>query len=196
LADFPYKQHWESDGQLEVFPESTDRTCSGKHSIAFFQFYRALRQSDSVTRVGDTLTLSWANMPLMRLQRFEPHGLEIRRWVIEKYLDERALRAPDTYVLNSSSAAGAATRPPTITFALGALTGSLGCGALGGDYQLAERSLLIHPETIVMGHCPAGSMLQDHRIEGAFRRVRQWDQEGRRMILRGDRGEIEAVLVE
>lgn len=195
-AEFSYKQNWKSEGQLDVFPENSDWACSGEHSSAFFRFYRALRQSDSVVAAGDTLTFSWANQPLMRLQRFEPDGLEIRRWKIEEYLDERGLRAPDPYVSDRASGAGDTTTlpPPTITFAQGALAGSPGCGGLGGDYQLTGRSLLIHPETILLGHCSASSMLQNDRIEEALRRVRHWDMDGRQVILRGDKGEIEVAL--
>jgi heat shock protein HslJ len=198
-ADFGYKQHWESEGQLEVFPthRSSER-CGKEPSKAFLRFYYLLRQSDSAKANGDAVALGQSlNVdPFVRLKRFEPEGLEFRRWTIVEYSDGVRLGPPDLHYPNYEhpTAAPETLPAPTITFSRGSLEGSPSCGALSGGYRLTGQALEIHSGLFLRGFCPPNLLKQDDRVLAAFGRVRRMDQHGAQVELRGERDEIEVIL--
>ena len=152
-ASFSYKQHWESEGQLEVAPAvSHGGHCPNSPTQSFLRFYFAFRQANAVKSADDTMAITWSGAPLAHLKRTDPDKLEDRRWIIVKYRDENALadltapnrQYPDPLFPNGPPSS---VPPLKVIFGSGVLQGSAGCGRWSGDYRLTAPSLLIHAGT-------------------------------------------------
>jgi hypothetical protein len=196
-ASFPYNQRLDLQGWLEVFPVSKEKWCGQLPSEAFLRFYFLLRQSDLATSSEPFVVLGDSPyIEPLRLRRFEPVGLELRRWVIAKYLDGASLTAPDLRYPDHEHPQGplSTMRPPTITFNRGDLEGTPSCGALVGGYTLAGQSLKLHAGFMLLGWCPANLLRQNDRVLAALRRATRVDPNGAQTLLRGDKGEVEVVL--
>jgi hypothetical protein len=198
-AEFGYKQHWESEGQLEVFPthRSSER-CGKEPSRAFLRFYYMLRQSESAKADGDAVGIgqSLTVEPFVRLLHFEPEGIEFRRWTIVAYSDGAHLGPLELHYPNYANPAGPplTISSPTITFNRGSLEGSPTCGEFSGGYRLAGQALEIHSGWALNGFCPPNFLAQDNRVIAAFGRVRRFERQGAEVKLRGEQGEVEVVL--
>jgi hypothetical protein len=184
-AAFPYRQHWESEGQLEVFPAyMLATTCVDRSLEAMSGFYFALRQANSVKGSsadgGQGLAFIWASKPLLHLERFEPEGLETRRWRITFFSNGTRMVTPKTL--------------PTITFQHGQLRGSLGCGGLMGGYQLGAERLVIRPLSVLAGFCTTGHARENDLELNALIATRRQEPDGRKMILVDDKGVTWVVL--
>jgi hypothetical protein len=198
MANFPYEQYWKSEGQLEVFPIWKERWCGKTPSKALLRFYFFLRQSDSAKSSGPFVAVGQELEfePFIRLRRYEPIGLEFRRWIIAEYFDGASLTAPDLRYPDHEHPQGplSTMSPPFIAFNRGDLEGTPSCGALMGGYALTGQSLKLHAGLFLRGWCPPNLLRQNDRVLAALRRATRIDPDGAQMRLRGDKDEVEVVL--
>jgi len=197
-VSFSYRQNVGGDFILDVAPYWQVRgSCFSDPPVEFLHVYYALRQANSAKEVDDGAILAWVANSLAHLKRFEPAGLEYRRWAIVKYFDGIALKEPELQMPNWSRAGGPPVRlpPPNVSFDHDALEGSPGCGGLGGDYKLDGGALAIRPISMLGGACPPNLTAEDDRVLAALKRVRRAEPAGSQMLLRGDKGEVEVILV-
>jgi hypothetical protein len=175
-----------------------DKFCWRPRAVSFLRFYFLLRESDLVKRSEHNLDIgqSLITPPSIRLRPFEPTGLEFRRWIIAEYYDGARLSAPDVHYLSREHPEGPPVPMPSpyITFDRGELEGSPSCGALIGRYRLVRQSLKMHAGRLLLGYCPANLAMQNVLVLAALRRVSRVDPDGAKMILRGEKGEVEVEL--
>ncbi|MDB5439182.1 MAG: TonB-dependent receptor [Caulobacteraceae bacterium] len=180
-SEAPYRQ---SGAELSI--SVLDAGPAGCADRAPFQRYAAaLRQATGVRGVGDRLYLEGGGV-LMNLTRFDPPGLQYRRWTIAQVRWGGAL-------VTARGSAG--SNPPQLVFDRGQIGGSPGCGRLAGAYAIGgEELILTGPNWAPGAVCAPGQNDQGRAVASALSKVRRFQIDGRRMLLKGRAGEAELVL--
>jgi heat shock protein HslJ len=170
-------------GRLEI-----GRTAFGRGSFKFANGFVLDAIEADLPRVasyimkGDVLELLDSHAhPVLALAPITTIGLENREWSIDQYFDGAKL----------------VTAPPVaqITFMNGGVDGGTGCCGLGGTYNLSGTHLqLSNLFCFSGGWCPAEYELHTTPILHALQGERIVEPDGRRMILRDDRGTVQIVL--
>lgn len=80
--------------------------------------------------------------------------------------------------------------PLTITFNDGQLTGSTGCNAFSGQYQLSGEALTIHELTIADKICGTEQGIVEARLVSMLKKVEQFSFDGDILLLYNDRNQV------
>ena len=132
---------------------------------------------------ADVLTLlDNQSRPVLALSRITATGLENQEWSVDQYSDGVNLVT--------------ATRKATVTFVHNVIDGSPGCGWLWGRYSLSGAHLKTWVSWLLAGSCPGDLEPQSNGIAKALSGERTVERDNRRIILRDDRGAIQAVLID
>jgi len=191
-ASIPYERA--PDGGLRTFPAGRlGPNCSAEHGDAFLRFYMAVRQSSEVRTWEGAATFGWGTQPMARLRRFEPAGLEFRRWQVAEFAVDGRMVEPDMSFREPGGAMGRLP-PPSIVFEHGWLDGSPGCGGLLGKYRLEGASILISPHWVLAGMCSDSLERQNDVVLQDLAAARRIEADGRRMVLLDAAGQRLVVL--
>ena len=148
---------------------------------------RVMERTDRYAEQVDEFVLMASENPLFRFTRLNSTGLENRRWVIASYFDGRRLISPRKFF----------QRGPELLFIAGRVDGNTGCDTFTGPYTLTDGRLESHPETSLFGwgySCNRVIEGQHAPIERALSGRRTVQQDGDRIVLRDEAGQVQAIL--
>jgi heat shock protein HslJ len=94
--------------------------------------------------------------------KISPHGIESRRWRMAKYRGDGTQNSDEQGLIT-------AEKTTSITFAKGHISGSAGCGALVGTYNLSGDRLIIQADFILAGACARAGSVQNELILTALK---------------------------
>jgi heat shock protein HslJ len=185
------------EGLLFGFGSSIEQSCSGA-STESAGFEQALKAARSFSVDADGLTFAAADgSAVMVLRRFEPDGLEERHWRIVSFFNGAEMAAPDAQVPDfySHHPTMMIDWPwPRVTLSGGRVSGSPGCGMLLGSYAISGDHVLIHAGSMLAGWCAQDQFILEGLVLKALNGDRLVVRDGRRMLLKDDKGVVQVVL--